>query len=209
MYVMSGIYIFLESPCCPPMIEHALVIATSTLSAARFNNHSKKMTCSGESLCAASDALATVDEALLPILMCFTAFVGMQLNLPSLVGRGRVMQLQDATQKILILFYPTLLVWVQFHKYPAITSIAVRHSVAFLLMGSARDGKVFQKVLALLGLGALGVWIWQEGLPMPIFESPGVSVGCSAMAHLVGILSSRLILPALQWVFARTVIGPT
>jgi hypothetical protein len=189
------------------MIEHMLVIAASTLSAARFNNHTQQSTCSSRLLCASSDSFANVRDALAPVCICFGAFVLMELSVPFLMARGKVKQLQEGTLELLLLFYPVVFLFMTFDTIPAISTVATRHMAAYMLLDSLNQTNTLHQVIPIFAMCILIAWIWQEGMPMPIADSPGFSVGCSSFAHLLGVIMCRMCIPGLKWIVYRVMTG--
>lgn len=182
------------------MLEHALVILASTMTAARFNNQTQNMTCAHVDFsCKEADFMSTLHTAMFPVVIAFSVLVVIHLSLPFLQPYEKVQQLQDGTSKLLLLSYPIPLLLFTYEKYPAITTITVQHTVAFILWNGLQEHNFFHKLTFIAGFMVLLLWIWQEGLPMPVLENPGVSVSCSTKAHLIGIVTTGIVLPGIQW----------
>ena len=183
------------------MIEHVLMIVSSTMTAARFNNSTRNMTCSASSAsCENADAMATLQSAMIPVVIAFCALIVIHLSLPCMKTWEKIQQLKHGTAQLALLAYPIALLLVAFEYQPAVTTVTVQHAVAFILWSGLQDDNMFHRVVFMSSFLGLLLYAWQEGLPMPVFENPGVSISCSTKAHLIAIVSTGVVLPAIGWV---------
>lgn len=190
------------------MLEHALVILSSTMTAARFNNNPLNMTCSlTDTSCKQADTMSTLNIAMFPVVIAFLVLVVIHLSLPFMPTCEKIHQLQNGTSRLLLLVYPISLLLFTFEHYPALTTTTVLHAVSFILWDGLQTHNPFHILIFTAGLIILLLWTWQEGLPMPVFETPGVSIGCSTKAHLTGIVSSRIVLSCIQWATKQTLLN--
>ena len=188
------------------MLSHCLLMAVSTLTAARFNSERHHSTCSSDSLCIAVNPAVTPLHVIFPVAVCLACFVVIHMPVVLLGSATQMRRIQDSTVQLILLGLVILFQLCAVRASPALVTTVSTHAVVFLLTKGDLQCSVLEWSARLSTLCVLLAWVWDQGVPLPIFPAPGVSVCCGAVTHLAGISSSALLIPVFRQLLTRFLV---